>query len=105
MSLFLGKAGRKIVNFSLTHPQTKVVKAANWVSNHVAELPGLTRETYQLWQALKTDNYRGTILVKSDGFYTAEKKLADNCTVATAFLKAGIKEIDTKELTGPEELA
>lgn len=107
MSLYLGKIGRKILNYTVTHPRINSVvdvfgKMANGVTFGIYT-PGLTREAFLLYQrTLPGDK----ISVEDDGFYRKGIKIAGNNHISTRVqLYGGPDNLQRTIDMGPEAIA
>ena len=106
MSLYLGKIGRRILNYTVTHPRLN--RAVDVFGNAAHKVtfgrytPGLSRESFLLYQRTSSGD---KIKVKEDGFYRDEEKIAGNKYVSLAFLNAGIKQVDLNDNDSPEAVA
>ena len=82
MSLYLGKFGRKILNFTVTHP--RVDRFVDHLSNAAHRIlgdrftPRLTRDMFLLYQNISKMEEAGSIEIRKDGFYVGDEKLAPN---------------------------
>jgi hypothetical protein len=107
MSLFLGKIGRSIVNFTVTRPRlNRAIDGFGAGARMVTfgrYTPGLTRESHILFQrTLPGDK----IEVKNDGFYHAGEKIAGNELISSRIRLFGAPvEFQISSADSPELLA
>jgi len=106
MSLYLGKIGRRILNYTVTHPRLNSAVDVFGKIAHKATFgrytPGLTRETFSLFQK---SGIGDSIDIRGDGFYKDGEKIAGNIYVSEAFRKRGIRVVNFEKFNSPEKLA
>jgi len=105
MSLYLGKIGRRILNYTATHPRLNRALDAFGKVAHKAALglytPGLTREIHKLFQEC---NHGDKIQVLPDGFYRGDHKIAGNTYISEVFRVEKVQEFIFDAQIGPEQI-
>ena len=93
MALYLGNIGRRILNFTVTHPRlNRVVDAFGEVAHEATfggYTPGFTRETFLLYQKTSAGD---KINVKADGFYREGEKIAGNNYICARIILSGVPD-------------
>lgn len=107
MSLYLGKAGRRILNFTVTHP--RLDRAVNTFGKAARKItfgrymPELTRTAFLVYQRTAPGD---EISLQKDGFYRNGEKIAGNAQLSKRAKKAGFPPVRQRsEKDTPEFLA
>lgn len=106
MSLYLGRLGRKIVDFSITNKTAgKILNGIGRGINHLSSnyVVSLTRESFMLSQRVKAGD---NIDIKSDGFYVGERQVLPSAQLAQNLLNSGTSKFSIDNMfSEPENLA
>jgi len=106
MSLYLGRLGRKIVNFSITNKTAgKILDGFGRGINRLSSkyVAGLTRESFMLSQRAKAGD---NVDVKADGFSVGEQQVLPSARLAHSLLNSGISTFNVDNtFLEPENLA